>query len=126
MLCPASTQTSSSWSASILNNRPVGSISDRLMDQLMINIAQYEKNQFLSPIVSPGHRDMLYSSALPRKIFPGFSGKVLKIYLSSFHVWRQCSPAQINMFHLQIFQMGQLHSDQPMDKLMMPFVITAN
>ena len=28
MLCPASTQTSSSWSALILNDRPVGSISD--------------------------------------------------------------------------------------------------
>ena len=54
-----------------------------------------EKNQFLSPIVSPVNRDFLFFSALPRKIFPGFSGKIFWIFLSSFHVCRQCSPVQI-------------------------------
>ena len=53
------------------------------------------KNQFLSPIVSPVNRDFLFFSALPRKIFPGFSGKIFWIFLSSFHVCRQCSPVQI-------------------------------
>ena len=54
-----------------------------------------EKNQFLSPIVSPVNRDFLFFSALPRKILPGFSGKIFWIFLSSFHVCRQCSPVQI-------------------------------
>ena len=30
------------------------------------------KNQFLSPIISPSHSDLLNSRALPRKNFPGF------------------------------------------------------
>ena len=51
-----------------------------------------KKNQFLSLIVSPSHRDLLYSGALPRK---NICWQNFRIYMSSFQVCRQCSPVQI-------------------------------
>ena len=36
-----------------------------------------------------------FSALCRAKTFPGFSGKIFWIYLSSFHVCRQCSPVQI-------------------------------
>ena len=56
----------------------------------------YKKISFNHRLYRQVNRDFPFSSALPRKIFPGFPGKFfLFIYLSSFHVCRQCSPVQI-------------------------------
>ena len=54
-----------------------------------------ENISFYHQLYRQVNRDFPFSSALPRKIFPGFPGKIFWIYLSSFHVCRQCSPVQI-------------------------------
>ena len=68
------------------------------------------KNQFLSPIISPSHSDLLNSRALPRKNFPGFP---VYFFWSSFHICRQCSPLLIkyvsfaNMFFYRNYDNAQ-------------------
>ena len=60
-----------------------------------LGVSLNRKKSVFSPIVSLSHHDLQNSALFRANIFPGFPAKFLRIFLSSFHVCRQCSPLQI-------------------------------